>query len=127
LPDHVVEYTNGKIVDYRNVREANPFGGVVPSGQPDSTITTKDGQVITISWNHPVQSRHLNQVFQNEDGGDEDYEYAMSTSSESELIVSDHENESNDDDSEFCSEDADVDIDDDDEEEEGIVLYAVRK
>lgn len=51
LPDNVVIYESGKIVDMR--RESDEFHrpfGKPPRNQPDSIIETADGQIVTISW-----------------------------------------------------------------------------
>jgi len=49
LPDNVILYENGTVVDMRSSDDPAPFRRP-PRGQPDSIIETEDGQIITISW-----------------------------------------------------------------------------
>lgn len=56
VPDGVLIYADGEIIDsrseYPDLYEKNPYLRG-PKNQPDSKITTEDGQVITISWENP--------------------------------------------------------------------------
>ena len=83
LPDHVIVYEDGQVVELcDSVGTLNPFGKP-PKGQPDSTITTADGNVITVSWRQqqsaPANSnnnrREMSQGRMKEDDEDSDEEF----------------------------------------------------
>lgn len=102
------------------MNDENPFGAT-PKGQPDSIITTKDGEIITISWTNPCfnsgsvgvpkYGSSLGPVFENEDGGDEDFQYIPPT----EMSMSEDVEEEED--SVFDSQDLES------SDGEGVVLY----
>lgn len=88
VPDGVIVYESGTIVDTRlnglrdSLENMNPFGKA-PRNQPDSIITTGDGQVITVSWNKRSNSNDA-AVGRSDEEEDSEFKshHAMSGSSE---------------------------------------------
>ena len=100
LPDNVVVYEDGKIVDLRNSFDCmNPFGKA-PRGQLNSTITTEDGQVISISWTtsfHTEQEGDAPQEDNSEDMEESDGEFhepPVEEESSDEMSLDNNEEES---------------------------------
>lgn len=85
LPDHVVVYENGMVVDHRGPDNSEGIFGRAMPGQRDSVIETRDGQIITVKWamDHLTDRRDPDtstvdeeddSIFSPDDGDDDDDE-----------------------------------------------------
>lgn len=98
VPDNVIVYEDGQIVDLGNeMATMNPFGKT-PKGQKDSIIKTSDGQIITITWarDEPISSNVA--MSEDSDGEFKIENEQMSVSSEGEDIDDEEEDDEDDDD-----------------------------
>jgi hypothetical protein len=91
VPDDVIVYDSGKVVRQKKAA-VGPFGRP-PANQKDCIIETRDGEIITVTWNLPPPGDDSDDEFQPEEmdeeldddefqGDDEELDDEMSVSEE---------------------------------------------
>jgi hypothetical protein len=70
VPDDVIVYDSGKVVRQKKAPPVGPFGRP-PANQKDCIIKTRDGEIITITWNLPPPGDDSDDEFQPEEMDEE--------------------------------------------------------